>query len=130
MGCRLRGAILALACLVSSCGIEESDLVGTYDCNGCPTKEALELHKNLRLVWSVENKGTGKSCTYEGDWLYMTLADFPILIVQNLKPTDSSCTISPDSVEEMEKYHSVERPPFGKAYITRSGKREVKFVQP
>lgn len=129
MGCRRLGAVLALACLVSSCGIEESDLVGTFECNGCPTKEVIELHANLRLVWSVGVKGDGSTCTYEGDWLYMTVADLPTAIFQDLKPMDPACTIPVDSVQEMESWHYVEKHAFSKALITRSGKREVRFVQ-
>ena len=120
-------AVLALPFILAGCGIEESDLVGNYDCTGCPTKEVAELHADHRLVWSV-NVGA-KTCTYEGDWLYMTLADLPIVMFQGLEPGDVDCTVSSETLECMVKWHSVEKPMLGRAVIHPSDRSRIRFVQ-
>jgi len=120
-------ALLALPFVLAGCGIEESDLAGSYNCTGCPTKEAVELHSDHRLVWSV--KAGARTCTYEGDWLYMTVADLPTAIFQGLEPVDASCTVTSEALETMDRWHSVEKPLLGRVVIHPSERPRIRFVQ-
>jgi hypothetical protein len=121
--------MLVLVVCLAGCGIEESDLVGTYDCKGCPTKEVLELHEDHSLTWKVTKAGMSKACEYQGNWIYWTVADEPTLALQGLEPTDTSCMVSEEKVDRTDSWQSVIKPSFKKATFWPVGESRIEFVQ-